>query len=96
MERQSITRSTKIKDTRIGHGLKKSIFGLTAKCLLFLLPPRNNKVVKLLPSTKLTPPRNLFATQTTTRGLSETKHYGCNPGANTLAPGGSLTRHVVL
>ena len=92
----SMTRSPDIKDTSIWHRIKKSSFVLSSKWLLFLLPPRNNTVVKLLYSNKLIPPRNLFVTQTTTRGLSETKHYSSNPDSNTLTPDGLLTRHVVL
>ena len=92
----SMKRSPDIKDTRISHGLKTFKFVLTDKCPSLLLPPKNNTVVKLLPSTNIILPRSLFFTHATNRGISAPKHYGPNPDANTLTPDGSITRHVVL
>ena len=91
-----MTRNPDIKDIRILHGLNKLNFVLTYKCPLFILPPSNNTVVKMLPSTNIIPPRSLFVTQATTKGLSAPKRYGRNPGADTLTPDDSLTSHVLL
>ena len=60
------------------------------------LPPQNNTVTKLLPSTNLTPPRSLDVNQDVTKGLFLPIPYGLSPGAYILTPYSSLTRQVVL
>ena len=52
--------------------------------------------MKLLPSPNITTPWILVVIQDTTKGVSLHVPYGRSPGANTLAPGCSLTRQVVL
>ena len=59
------------------------------------LPPNNHMVTKLLPSTNLTPPRNLNVTQATTKGVLVSIPYGRSPSTNTLTPDSSLTNKGV-
>ena len=63
---------------------------------IFILPPKNHTVMKLLPSTNLTHTRSLVVSKDTTKGILEPIPYRRSPGANTLIPDGSLNVHVVL
>ena len=60
------------------------------------LPPKNQTVTKLLPSTNLNPPWSLVVSQDTTKGVLVTIPYRRSPSADTLTPDGYLTRQVVL
>ena len=60
------------------------------------LPPKNNMVTKLLPSTNITPQGILDVSQAKTKGLSAPIPYGCSPGADKITPDSSLTSQVVL
>ena len=60
------------------------------------LPPKNNMVTKLLPSTNLTPQGILDVSQAKTKDILAPIPYGRSPGADNLTPDSSLTSQVVL
>ena len=60
------------------------------------LTPKYTTIKKILPSTKLSPPRSLYVSLAITEGVSAPVPYGISPSANTLTPESSITRQVVL
>ena len=60
------------------------------------LPPKNNTVTKLLPSTNLTTPRRLNVSKANTKGILKPVPYRRSTIDNNLTPESSITRQVVL